>query len=90
MPEEKTIFVKMRDGLVMPVPHDTARNCTNFVCTPETPVEVILNRFTRRRLEAGDFVIVSNGVGVVVRTPKDDEVKAVPEKRKEEVIRGPK
>lgn len=56
---ERTVRVRMREGLTMPLPRDIVRNSAVFVCTPETPIEVLLDhRFTRRRLESGDFEIV--------------------------------
>lgn len=56
---ERTVRVRMREGMVMPLPSEIVRNSSTFVCTPETPIEVLLDhRFTRKRLESGDFEIV--------------------------------
>lgn len=56
---ERTVRVRMREGLILPLPSEIVRNSSTFVCTPETPIEVLLDhRFTRKRLEAGDFEIV--------------------------------
>lgn len=56
---ERTIKVRMREGMVMPLPSEIVRNSSTFICTSEQPLEVVLDhRFTRRRLESGDFEIV--------------------------------
>jgi hypothetical protein len=55
---KNTIRVRAGDGLSIPLPSGQAIDTTLTVITPETPVEVLLNRYTRRRLACGDFVEV--------------------------------
>jgi hypothetical protein len=56
----KTIRVRAGDGLRIPLPSDLAVDTTLEVITPETPIEVLWNRFTRRRLSCGDFVALED------------------------------
>ncbi len=56
MPPRKTIRVRAGDGLRIPLPREITIDTGVTVLTPETTVEVLWNRFTRRRLDVGDFV----------------------------------
>lgn len=75
-----TVRVRAGDGLLIPLPSDLAIDTTLTVLTPENAVEVLYNRFTRRRLACGDFVEVmpsSSGsadvlASVVADPPEED------------------
>jgi hypothetical protein len=88
---ERTVRVRMREGLIMPLPSEIVRNSSTFICTPETPIEVLLDhRFTRKRLESGDFEIVGDDPAqlglpesrrAAAAPPVDDEPEPVTEER---------
>lgn len=54
----KTIKVRAGAGLILPLPGGHAIDSIVTVLTPETPVEVIFDRYTRGRLACGDMVEV--------------------------------
>jgi hypothetical protein len=56
----KTVRVRAGDGRLIPLPGALAIDTGLTVLTPETPVEVFYNRFTRGRIAAGDFVLVED------------------------------
>ena len=56
----KTVRVRAGDGRRLPLPGELAVDTGLTVITPETPVEVLYNRFTRGRLACGDFVLVED------------------------------
>jgi hypothetical protein len=56
----KTIKVRAGDGLSLPLPSGQAINSVITVLTPETPVEILYNRFARGRLACGDMVEVAD------------------------------
>jgi hypothetical protein len=56
----KTIKVRAGDGLSLPLPSGQAINSVITMLTPETPVEILYNRFARGRLACGDMVEVTD------------------------------
>ena len=66
---KKTIKVRAGDGIKLPLPGGHAIDSNVTVLTPETPVEVIYDRYTRGRLAAGDMVEVEVKVETQDVTP---------------------
>lgn len=56
--KRKTMRVRARAGLRLPLPRGVALNFPGLVLTPETPAEVVHCAFIRRRLRAGDIEMV--------------------------------
>lgn len=57
---KKTIRVRAADGQQFPLIGGIAIDAGTHVLTPETTVEVYLNRYTRRRLLSGDWIKVDD------------------------------
>ena len=79
---KKTIRVTLNPELKsMPLPGGLAVDSVLDVITPETSVEVLFNRFTRRRLKCGDFVEAKRSAP---KKPKREPAPPAPTKESEE------
>jgi hypothetical protein len=60
VPRRQTIRVRAGNGLQIPLHPSIVIDSGLTVLTPETSVEVVINRFVRNRLRNGDFVEVAD------------------------------
>ena len=57
---EKTIRIRAKHGLTIPLPSSVVVDSPTTLLTHDNVIEVVLDRYTRRRLAAGDFVRVKD------------------------------
>lgn len=72
----KTIRVRAGDGLRIPLPRSHVVDDVLQVLTPETSAEVLYDRYTRRRIKAGDFVALGEPGERVDQPPAAEQSEA--------------